>query len=64
MTAAEILMTVEYCCAAAANAVLSALSLLLIAFSGSAKCSEPGPHPVHAQTRGAGECVHHAAVSG
>lgn len=63
MTATEILMTVEYCCAANANTVLSALSLPLIAFSGSAKCSEPGPHPVHTQTGGAGERVRHAAVS-
>ena len=59
-------MTVEYCCAAAANTVLSALSLLLLlaAFSGSAKCSEPGPRPVHTQAGGAGERVCHAAVSG
>lgn len=46
----------------AANRVFLALSLL-IAFSGSAKCFEPRPHPVHTQTRGAGERVRHAAVS-
>lgn len=63
MTAVEILMTVEYCCAAAANRVFSAPSLLLIAFSGSAKCFEPRPHPVHTQTGGAGERVRHATVS-
>lgn len=43
--------------------VFLALSLLLIAFSGSAKCFEPRPHPVHTQTRGAGERVRHTAVS-
>lgn len=37
--------------------------LRLIAFSGSAKCFEPRPHPVHTQTRGAGERVRHTAVS-
>lgn len=40
------------------------LSLLLIAFAGSAKCFEPRPHPVHAQTRPAGQRVRHAALSG
>lgn len=48
----------------AANWVSSPASLLLVAFSGSAKCFEPGPHPVHTQARGAGERVRHAAVSG
>lgn len=36
---------------------------LLAAFPGSAKCSEPGPHPVHTQARGAGERVRHSDVS-
>lgn len=63
MTAVEILMTVEYCCAVVANRVFSALSPPFIAFSSSAKCSEPRPHPVHTQTGGAGERLRHASVS-
>lgn len=39
-------------------------SLLLIAFTGSAKCFEPRPHPVHTHTRAAGQRVRRAAVSG
>lgn len=49
--------------AAAANRVFLALSLLLVAFSGSAKCFEPRPHPVHTQTGGAGQRVRDTAVS-
>lgn len=60
---AEILMRAKYCCAAAADALLRSV-LLLIAFTGSAKCFEPRPHPVHTQTRAAGQRVRHAAVSG
>lgn len=63
MTAVEILMTVEYCCAVVANRVFSALPPPFIAFSGSAKCSEPRPHPVHTQTGGAGERLRHTSVS-
>lgn len=37
--------------------------LPLAAFPGSAKCSEPRPHPVHTQARGAGERVRHSDVS-
>lgn len=37
--------------------------LPLAAFPGSAKCSEPRPHPVHTQARGAGERVCHSDVS-
>lgn len=44
--------------------VFSALSLLLIALSGPAKCFEPRPHPVRTETRGASERVRHTAVSG
>lgn len=59
MTAVEILMTLVYCRGAAANRAF----LCSPALTGSAKCSQPGPHPVHTQTRGAGECIRHAAVS-
>lgn len=64
MTVGEILMNVDYWWTAAANGVLSApISLLLVALSGSAECSKPGSHRVYNQTRAAGECVCHTAVS-
>lgn len=63
MSAAEILMTVEYCTAKANSPLWCVTPHSSVAFSSPAKCSEPGPHPVHTQTWGAGECLRHAAVS-